>query len=90
MPQYDYQCTSCEHTFSKNLRMADNKLPESEPCPSCSSTNTVTQQILGAPSLGNPVTMGIRKHDSGFKEVMEKMHAGVPGSNLKNSNSSLF
>lgn len=90
MPLYDYSCSDCEHTFTKNLRMAENKKPESEPCPSCGKSNTISQQLLSAPALGNSINMGLRKHDSGFKEVMEKMHAGVPGSKLKNSDSSLF
>lgn len=70
--------------------MADHLEPESKPCPECGTDNSITQQIINPPGFGNAIRMGVRKHDSGFKEVMEKMHKGVPGSKLKNPDSPLF
>lgn len=90
MPTYDYSCSSCEHIFSKLLKISERSIPESNACPSCGKDNSVTLQIFSAPSLSDPIRMGLRKHDSGFKEVMEKMHRGVPGSELKHKDSSIF
>lgn len=34
--------------------------------------------LLGAPSLGDPVRLGIRKPDQGFREVLQKAKAAHP------------
>jgi hypothetical protein len=34
--------------------------------------------ILGAPSLGDPVRLGLRKPDQGFREVLQKAKAAHP------------
>ena len=36
--------------------------------------------ISGAPMLVDPVRIGIRKTDSGFREVLKKIHTKTPGS----------
>lgn len=90
MPTYEYGCSSCEHNFTKLLKMAERTQPESQPCPECGTENSITQQIINPPGFGNAIRMGVRKNDSGFKEVMEKIHTGVPGSKLKNKDSSIF
>jgi putative FmdB family regulatory protein len=82
MPAYTYKCQACNHEFEKVLKIADRDLPINEPCPECKTQGQVLKTILGAPSLGDPVRLGIRKTDSGFKEVMQKIHAANPGSNL--------
>lgn len=82
MPAYTYHCNNCSHDFEKILKIADRDLPIQEPCPSCNTEGQVHKTILGAPSLGDPVRLGIIKPDSGFKEVMQKIHAANPGSNL--------
>lgn len=38
--------------------------------------------ITGAPSIGDSVRLGIRKSDSGFKEVLQKIHNNTAGSVL--------
>lgn len=35
-----------------------------------------------APALGDPVRLGIRKVDGGFKEVLQKIKARAPGSTM--------
>lgn len=82
MPAYTYHCNNCNHDFESILRIADRDLPTKEPCPSCKAEGQVHKTILGAPSVGDPVRLGIIKPDSGFKEVMQKIHAANPGSNL--------
>jgi len=38
--------------------------------------------ILGAPSIGDPVRLGVRKPDSGFREVLQKAKAAHPLGNI--------
>lgn len=40
------------------------------------------QYISKAPGIGDPVRMGLIKHDNGFKEVLSKIHERTPGSQL--------
>jgi hypothetical protein len=64
------------------LKIAEMHLPKTQPCPKCNAEGSVQKTITGAPSLGDPVRLGIRKVDNGFKEVMQKIHHNNPGSNL--------
>ena len=38
--------------------------------------------ILGAPSIGDPVRLGVRKPDQGFREVLQKAKAAHPRGNI--------
>jgi putative FmdB family regulatory protein len=82
MPIYSYQCKHCTHEFETVLKIADMHLPSSQPCPKCGVEGQVIKTITGAPNLGDPVRLGLRKTDAGFKEVMQKIHSNNPGSNL--------
>lgn len=82
MPLYNYKCESCNHEFEKVLKIAEMHQPSQEPCPSCGHQGNVIKTISGAPSLGDSVRLGIRKPDQGFKEVMQRIHAANPKSNL--------
>lgn len=62
--------------------IADRKKPEGDPCPSCNSYTV--QMLIGTPGVGDSVRLGIRTHDDGFREVLSKIHASQPKSNLKN------
>lgn len=42
--------------------------------------------INGAPMVADPVRVGVRKRDSGFKEVLQRIHERTPGSDLKKMN----
>lgn len=44
------------------------------------------QRIAGVPMISDPVTIGVTKRDSGFKEVLQKIHERTPGSDLKKMN----
>ena len=83
MPVYDYKCDSCGSYHTKNLSIANRAMPISEPCPSCGEVGNITQQILGAPSVGDGVRLGIRRPDNGMREVLQKIDAGVANSRLK-------
>jgi len=82
MPVYDYLCTKCDHRFDKFLKMADMHLPTEQPCPDCQGDGTVNKTLAGAPPIGDTVRLGLRKHDNGFKEVLQRIGAANIHSNL--------
>lgn len=38
--------------------------------------------ILGAPGIGDPIRLGVRKPDQGFREVLQKAKAAHPKGNI--------
>lgn len=40
------------------------------------------QVHLSATAIGDPVRLGVRKMDGGFKEVLQKIHSRTPGSKI--------
>lgn len=38
--------------------------------------------LLGAPGLGDPIRLGIKKPDQGFREVLQKAKAAHPRGNI--------
>ena len=88
MPLYDYRCEACDVVFESSRRIAEMLAPESEPCPSCGELK-VKRAIITAPGLADPVRLGLQKPDSGFREVLHKIHEKMPGSRLKD-NSTYF
>lgn len=49
----------------------------------------IESQLNGAPMVCDPVRVGARKFDSGFKEVLQKIHSRAPGSTLNRGSSQL-
>lgn len=45
--------------------------------------------INGAPMICDPVRIGARKLDTGFKEVLQRIHEKTPGSQLNKSSTQL-
>jgi putative FmdB family regulatory protein len=88
MPTYNYKCDLCDHSFSETYKIADRKIPTTKPCPECGAGDSVTQQIT-APMICDPVRVGVRKADNGFKEVLQKIDERAPGSQLKQTSSQL-
>ena len=90
MPTYTYVCRKCNHTWDNQSRIDDRKIPLQEPCPSCGvvEEDSIYQQI-GAPMVCDPVRVGARKMDSGFKEVLQKIHERAPGSELNKTSSQM-
>lgn len=84
MPLYDYSCNDCEHIFEKTVKIAH--MNDKQECPSCGSMDT-TKFIGGAPALGDPVRLGIRRPDDTFKNVLKNIHHRSPGSTLKDNSS---
>ena len=79
MPFYQYSCAACTHEFEKSLKIAERD--EAQVCPECNSGETV-RGVSAAPLI-DPVRLGIRRPDAGWKEVLQKIHEKTPGSILK-------
>lgn len=75
MPTYDFRNKETGEVFEKHLKFAERdeylkNNPQIEP------------YFQAAPSLGDPVRLGVRRTDAGFKEVLQKIHSKTPGSQL--------
>ena len=49
--------------------------------------NPNIESMLGMNALIDPVRLGIRRPDQGFKEVLQKIHEKTPGSQLNKTSS---
>jgi putative FmdB family regulatory protein len=85
MPIYRMQCNDCENKFEVLCRIAHMDDPHE--CSSCKSTNW--ERIISAPMICDPVRVGARKMDTGFKEVLQKIHSRAPGSELNKTSSQI-
>jgi hypothetical protein len=75
MPTYKFRNTETGEEFEKFMGISarDEYLkehPELEPL------------INGAPMMMDPVALGVRRTDQGFKEVLQKIHSKTVGSVL--------
>ena len=82
MPTYNFRNTQTGEEFEKFMGISarDEYLkqnPDLEP------------MIAGAPMICDPVRVGARKMDTGFKEVLQKIHERSPGSELNKTSSQL-
>jgi hypothetical protein len=82
MPTYKFRNTETGEEFEKFMGISarDDYLkqnPQMEP------------MIAGAPMICDPVRVGARKFDTGFKEVLQKIHERSPGSELNKTSSQL-
>lgn len=91
MPEYEYECESCKHRFSRRSSMARYKEPTVEPCTECGMMK-VHIAITGAPTFVDSVRLfGMSsKLDGSWKETLAKIHENTPGSRLKDSSSVQF
>ena len=54
------------------------------------AANPHLETVIGAPTLGDPTKLSAsRKYDTGFKEVLQRIHEKTPGSQLNKSSSQL-
>lgn len=75
MPTYTFRNIKTGETFDKLLRMSERE--------SFLTDNPDLEQVIGAPAIGDPVRLGIRTTDAGFKEVLSKISSANYKSNLK-------
>lgn len=76
MPTYTFRNKETGETFDKLMPMAQR-----EPF---LQDNPQLEQVLGATAMGDPVRLGVRTNDSGFKEVLSKIASSNYKSNLAN------
>jgi putative FmdB family regulatory protein len=81
MPLYEYNCSTCSELFTGIQLIANRKIPEGEPCPKCGEQTV--ELVIGAPAFGDPVRLGVRRVDDGFKEVLSKISERNYKSNLR-------
>lgn len=74
MPLYDFKDTKTGEVFEKFMSIASKAEYLKE--------NPHIEPLLSSIPTIDPVKLGIRKTDNGFKEVMQKIHARTPGSEL--------
>jgi hypothetical protein len=51
--------------------------------------NPQLETVIQSPMICDPVRVGVRKMDTGFKEVLQKVHERSPGSKLNKTSSQL-
>ena len=78
MAFYDFKCSNCGEIFSVMCRIADK---DDQQCPKCSSKE-YEHHHTAMPAFGDPVRLGIRQVDGGFKEVLSKINGNNYKSNL--------
>lgn len=82
MPTYTFRNKETGDTFDQFMTISSREQflkenPNLEPV------------INGAPMVCDPVRVGARKMDTGFKEVLQKVHEQTPGSRLNKTSSQL-
>lgn len=76
MPLYDFKNKETGEVFEKFMSIsAKEEYLKENP--------NIEPVISGLPSLIDPVRLGVRKPDQGFKEVLQRIHEKTPGSQLK-------
>lgn len=79
MPNYQFKDTNTGEVFEKFMKISE--------LDAFREANPHLQSIITAPMICDPVRVGARKMDTGFKEVLQKINERVPGG-MKESGSS--
>jgi len=81
MPAYDYKCKSCENVFEQFRTIAKRNEPSE--CPECGSTEVEMSFGNSSLKIGDPVHLGLKKVDDGFKEVLKHIKKNHPHGKMK-------
>lgn len=76
MPTYDYNCENCGHVFEEFLSMSKCDKPISDPCPKCGQKKV--KKMVSSFAICDPVTLGLKKPDRGFRDVLSKVREKHP------------
>mgnify|MGYP003336887611 CR=1 FL=1 len=77
MPLYDFRNKETGEVFEKMMSISAKEEYLKE--------NPHIESMLGMPPVIDPVRLGIRTTDQGFKEVLQRIHEKTPGSQLNKS-----
>lgn len=77
MPFYSFKCNDCSEIFEVTCRIGEMK---SQHCSNCNSVNYETHHT--DMNIGDPVRLGVRTIDNGFREVLSKINSKNWRSNL--------
>ena len=79
MPIYTYECKSCQDTIETSCPMKDRDLPTQTPCEKCGGQ---IYQTMGVNPLADPISLGIKKPDEGFRDRLRDIKRTHPGSKM--------
>lgn len=82
MPNYDFRDKTTGVVFERTMKIAEKEIYLTDN-PNIESYHTTI-------NLGDPVRLGIRKVDGGFKDVLSRIHDRSPGSTLNTHSSHLY
>ena len=66
---YGLKCSDCEHVFEVMCKYSEKT---DQKCPSCGSANYESHHST-PPPIGDPVRLGVRTIDNGFREVLSRI-----------------
>lgn len=76
MPTYTFRNKDTGEVFDKLMSWNDRQAYLEQ--------NPTLEGVVGTPSFGDPVRLGLRRPDDGFREVLSKIGAANYKSNLSN------
>ena len=79
MPTYNFRNKETGETFEKFMSISARDVYLQE-------NPHIESMISGAPMVCDPVRVGVTKKDKGFNDVLQKIHARTPGSQLNRNN----
>lgn len=89
MPVYDYKCSSCGKLMGIMRTIVERDNTQGMVCTGCKETNTL-QRTVSAPTIGyHTYVNGGGKPPEGFRDVLRKIHANTPGSQIDKTSSYL-
>jgi predicted nucleic acid-binding Zn ribbon protein len=81
MPTYTFRDKNTGETFDKIMKIAE--------LDSFRDQNPHLESVIHAPAFTGDHVTASRKYDTGFKEVLQRIHEKTPGSQLDKSSSQL-
>lgn len=75
MPLYEFRNKDTGEVFEKMMSISSKEEYLKE-------NPNIESIISGAPTMMDPVAIGVRRTDQGFKEVLQRIHEKTPGSQL--------
>lgn len=81
MPTYIFRNKETGEQFEKIMKISELDAFREQ--------NPQLETIIQSPMICDPVRVGARKMDTGFKEVLQRIHEKTPGSQLNKSSTQL-